>query len=91
MTSPAEDDDAAEIFVDQKGHADEILVDLGTLVWGKVLYDIEPDASYLQGHMKQISHRSPPILWMNTRNRMYLPVRSVPRSISLQCFSKTNR
>ena len=30
------------IFVDDKGHADEILVDLGTLVWGSVLYDIEP-------------------------------------------------
>ena len=48
MISPAEDDGAG-IFVDDKGHADEILVDLGTLVWGKVLYDIEPDASYLQG------------------------------------------
>ena len=32
---------------DDKGHADEILVDLGTLVWGKVWYDIEPDLSYL--------------------------------------------
>ena len=48
MISPAEDDDVG-IFVDDKGHADEILVDLGTLVWGKVLYDIEPDLSYLQG------------------------------------------
>ena len=48
MISPEEDDDAG-IFVDDKGHADEILVDLGTLVWGKVLYDIDPDASYVQG------------------------------------------
>ena len=30
------------IFVDAKGHADEILVDLGTLVWGSVIYDIDP-------------------------------------------------
>ena len=30
------------IFVDDKGHADEILVDLGTFVWGSILYDIEP-------------------------------------------------
>ena len=37
------------IFVDDKGHADEILVDLGTLVWGKVLYDIDPDTSHVEG------------------------------------------
>ena len=30
------------IFVDAKGHPDDILVDLGTLIWGSVLYDIEP-------------------------------------------------
>ena len=30
------------VFVDAKGHPDDILVDLGTLVWGSVLYDIEP-------------------------------------------------
>ena len=47
MISPTEDENAG-IFVDDKGHADEILVDLGTLVWGKFLYDIDPDASYLQ-------------------------------------------
>ena len=47
MVSPAEDDGAG-IFVDEKGHADEILVDLGTLVWGTFLYDIDPDASLLQ-------------------------------------------
>ena len=47
MISPAEDD--VGIFVDDKGHADEILVELGTLIWAKVLYDIEPDISYLQG------------------------------------------
>ena len=26
--------------------ADEILVDLGTLVWGSVLYDIEPENDF---------------------------------------------
>ena len=52
MISDLEDNNTENdvgIFVDKKGHADEILVDLGTLVWGKVLYDIEPDASYVQG------------------------------------------
>jgi len=33
------------VFVDKKGHADEILIDLGTMVWGKVLYDIDPAPS----------------------------------------------
>ena len=48
MTSDVEDNDIG-IFVDKKGHADEMLIDLGTLVWGKVLYNIDPDASHLQG------------------------------------------
>ena len=33
------------IFVDEKGHADDMLIDVGTLVWGTYLYDIEPDSS----------------------------------------------
>ena len=41
LNDSATDNDVG-IFVDDKGHADEILVDLGTLVWGSVLYDIEP-------------------------------------------------
>ena len=52
MISNVEDgetDNDIGIFVDEKGHADEILVDLGTLVWGKVIYDIDPDPSYVQG------------------------------------------
>ena len=50
MISNVEDDSNDNdigIFVDQKGHADDILIDLGTLVWGKVLYDIAPNVSYL--------------------------------------------
>ena len=35
------------IFVDAKGHADSILVDLGTLVWGQFIYDIEPSEDLL--------------------------------------------
>ena len=48
-TEDGETDNDVGIFVDDKGHADEILVDLGTLVWGKVIYDIDPDSSYVQG------------------------------------------
>lgn len=36
------------IFVDEKGHPDEILISLGSLVWGSVIYDIEPTADFLQ-------------------------------------------
>ena len=36
------------IFVDEKGHADEILVSLGSLVWGSVIYGIEPTTDFLQ-------------------------------------------
>jgi len=35
------------IFKDQKGHAGDILVDLGTLIWAATLYDIEPSADLL--------------------------------------------
>ena len=52
MISNTQDDSTDNdigIFVDQKGHADEILVDLGTLVWGKFIYNIEPDTKFLSG------------------------------------------
>lgn len=50
-TDDASSENDRGIFVDAKGHADQILVDLGTLVWGEVLYGIEAsndliDASY---------------------------------------------
>ena len=40
--------DDAGIFVDEKGHPDEILVSLGSLVWGRIIYGIEPTADLLQ-------------------------------------------
>ena len=30
------------VFTDTKGHADQILEDLGTLVWLGVIYDLSP-------------------------------------------------
>ena len=45
-TNDSSTDNDVGIFVDDKGHADEILVDLGTLVWGSVLYDIEPSNDF---------------------------------------------
>ena len=32
------------VFTDTKGHADQILEDLGTLVWLGVIYDLSPGA-----------------------------------------------
>ena len=52
LTSNLDDasfDNDIGIFVDDKGHPDEILVELGSLVWGSMIYDIEPDESYLRG------------------------------------------
>jgi hypothetical protein len=40
-TMTSEDGDA--IFVDAKGHADEILLEIGTLVWLGAIYDIDPE------------------------------------------------
>ena len=45
----ASSDNDIGIFVDDKGHPDDILVELGSLVWGSMIYDIEPDESYLRG------------------------------------------
>jgi hypothetical protein len=35
------------IFVDDKGHPDDVLVDLGSLVWLKAIYGVEPNADLL--------------------------------------------
>lgn len=51
LTSDLTDDTAENdvgVFVDEKGHPDDILVSLGSLVWGRVIYDIEPSADFLQ-------------------------------------------
>ena len=51
LTSNLEDsssDNDVGVFVDDKGHPDEILVSLGSLVWGSVIYDIEPRDAYLR-------------------------------------------
>ena len=38
MTGPRAD----SLFTDEKGHAGQILLDLGTLVWLGSLYDVDP-------------------------------------------------